>query len=326
MGGGVTLQDIALSILTRPVKERWQKQSAADDLSRLLKMVSELLKDAITKDFPFAKQYGNTFYELALLIFVGLPSQWNEVDQTGERPFYVEHVTPQQRFETELGAIMKDLIPPYHRASHVTGDWEQEMFSIIGMAAAVYADSGRETARLVAVEAISIYRDLIAADNAQDDEPVYDDAWDYLQLVSVWARHLLKDSALADELVDTVANERPFHFSSFGLSGKNGWGAYGYPNVSLLNSDFCFPRPGNIEDRLGQPVWETLGRWQERLMNPNELRDTYERVQKIREPIHQRMMERYRSDMERRRAAKAAKAEENKETPVDDPSEPKDQG
>lgn len=333
--GGVTLQDIALSILTRPVKEQWQRDWAADGLSYLLNAVTELLKDTVKKEIAFAKQYGDAFYELALLILIGLPSQWNEVDQSASR--HIKQVTAQERFETDLGEIIKDLIPLYREAHSLVRDWEQEVFSIIGMAAAVYSQTGRETARLLAAEAISCYRNLLAADNAQEHKRVHDDDWDYLQLVSVWMRHLLKDDALADELVDSVAKGRPFHFSFLELGGKHGWGVYGYPNVSFLDHDFHLPRPRNIAHRLGDSVRQTLIRWQERLMNPDQLMDTYDRIEKIREPIHQRVMERYRSEMERRRAAKAAKAaqaataaaspaaaaqvEENKDVPAADQSE-----
>ncbi len=328
--GGVTLQDIALSILTRPVKEQWQRESAADDLSHLLITVSELLKDVVTRDLAFAKHYGDAFYELALLILIGLPSQWNEVEPAAER--HIEQITAQERFETDLGATIKDLIPLYRGARTLVRDWEQEIFSIIGMAAAVYAETGRETARLVAIEAISCYRDTLAADNAQEHKTVHDDDWDYLQLVSVWARHLLKDDALADELVDAVAKGRPFHFSFVGLSGKHGWGVYGYPDVSFLDYDFHLPRPRNIAHRLGDSVRQTLIRWQDRLMNPDQLMDTYDRIEKIREPIRQRMMESYRLEMERRRTAKATKAaqaaaaqaeptKQNKDIPAADSSE-----
>ena len=57
-----------------------------------------------------------------------------------------------------------------------------------------------------------------------------------------------------------VANGRPFHFGMFALSGKHGWGVYGYPNVSIVNSDFFLPNPRNIQASLNTPVWEAMKR------------------------------------------------------------------
>src|SRR6266576_3195074 len=248
----ITLQDIALSILTRPVKDQWQRRLAVADFEQLFDLVSDLLKDATAQEF----------------------------------------------FENKLTDTVKHLIPLHYRSKMPVLDWEHKLFSIIGMAAAIYNETGRESARLLALEAISCYRDVLF-DALQKNERVHDDSWDYLQLTSVWAGHLLKDVALADALVDAVANGRPFHLGMFSVSGKHGWGLYGYPNVSLLNSDFSIPYPRYIGHRLSETVTTTVKRWQEKLMNPDELRDTYERIEKIREPIRKRIHERYKEEKEK---------------------------
>jgi hypothetical protein len=286
----ITLQDIALSILTRPVKERWQRSSAVADFRELLNLASELLKDAAAKDLSFAKQYGDAFYELALLIFVGLPSQWYEPAHPAEKYSNINRPTVQGLFESKLAQTIKELIPLYHRARRMVHDWDHKLFSLIGMAAAIYSETGRESARLLAVEAILCYRDLIA-DSLSKNESVADQAWDYLQLTSVWVRHLLKDVDLADSFVEAVANGRPYRFGILESSGKQGWGSYGYPNVSFLNSDFFLSYPQNIGHRLSETVSQMLKRWQDCLMNPDELRDTYERIEKIRELVLKRIVE-----------------------------------
>jgi hypothetical protein len=292
----VTLQDIALSILTRPVKDRWQRSWASTDFEELSDLVGELLKDATAKDISFARQYGDAFYEFALLIFTALPNEWNEPEQPAEKYFNISRPTVQELVENKLSETIQDLIPLYYRSRTAVLDWNHKLFSIIGMAAAIYAETGRESARLLADKAILRYRDLIV-DAVNKKERVPDEAWDYLQLVSVWVRHLLKDVPLADAIVDAVAKHRPFIFSPMFLSGgKQGWGAYGYPNIRFLNSDFFLPYPRNIgpclSETLKETVKETVKRWQGRLMNPDELRETYKRIHAIREPIRKKILER----------------------------------
>jgi len=296
----ITLQDIALSILTRPVKDQWQRRLAVADFEELFDLVSDLLKDATAKEISFAQSYGDAFYEFALLIFTALPAAWNEPEQPAEKYFNINRPTAQELFESKLAETVKDLIPLHYRSKMPVLDWEHKLFSIIGMAAAIYGETGRESTRLLALETISCYRDVLF-DALQKNESVHDDSWDYLQLTSMWARHLLKDVALADELVDAVANGRAFHLGMFSGSGKQGWGLYGYPNVRLLNSDFSIPYPGNIGHRLSETVKQTVLRWQEKLMNPDELKDTYERIEKIREPMRKRILERYKEQKERER-------------------------
>ncbi len=302
----VTLQDIALSILTRPVKDRWQRSLAVRDFRELFDLVIDLLKDATAKDISFAQQYRDVFFEFALLIFTALPNEWNEPEQPAEKYFHVDRPTAHELFENKLAETIKALVPLHYRSKTPVMEWEHKLFSIVGMAAATYAETGRESARLLALEAIECYRDVLF-EELEKDERVHDDSWDYLQLTSVWTRHLLKDVALADALLDAVAKGRPFHVgSTFLTSSKHGLGSYGYPNVGLLQGDFHIPYPRNIGHRLSEAVKKIVSkRWQDKLMNPDELQDTYKRIQAIREPIRNEIMERYRKEKEKRRPVEA---------------------
>jgi len=283
-----TLQDIALFLLSGPITEDWQRREAVASLRQLLGTVSELTKDAAKRDVAFANDYAEVLYEFAVMILSGIPESWNPRGQhvgRGIRPGTVHEL-----FDQDLGQILIELIPLYYRAEKMVYDWEQPLFGVIGMGAAVFAETGRESAKVSAVGAISAYRDLLAADQTDHEKIVHDDSWDYLQLASVWLRNLLQEPGLADGVVEMVANGRPFHFGMFALTGKQGWGVYGYPNVSIVNSDFFLPNPRNIHASLNKPVWEAMKRWQDRLMNPNDLQDTYERIERIREPIRERLI------------------------------------
>jgi hypothetical protein len=298
----ITLQDIALSILSRPIKDGWQRRSAVAEFEALLNLVSELSKEAAAKEMSFAENYGKAFYDFAVLVFTSLPNEWNEPEHDAEKYFHIQREPVQEKFENKIAEAVKELIPLYHRATRPVLDWEHGLFSIIGMAAAIYSETGRESARVLATDAILCYRDVIAA--AQEKERVHDDDWDYLQLAAVWVRHLLKDEKLADELVDDVAKGRPFSFGMFSGGGKHGWGSYGYPNVSLLGSDFNILYARNVGHRLSDAVKQNVKHWQDLLMNPDQLSDTYERIEKIREPIRQRLMERLEKERQKRPARK----------------------
>jgi hypothetical protein len=282
-----TLQDIALFLLSGPITEDWERREAVASLRQLLGTVSELTKDAAKRDVAFANDYAEVLYEFAVMILCGIPDSWNARGQDvgrGIRPASVHEL-----FDQDLGQILIQVIPLYYRAEKMVYDWEQTLFGMIGIGAAVFAETGRESAKLFAVGAISAYRDLLAADQTDDDKIVRDDAWDYLQLASVWLRNLLQEPGLADGVVELVANSRPFHFGMFELSGKQGWGMYGYPNVFIVNSDFFLPNPRNIQASLGRPVWDAMKRWQDRLMNRSDLQDTYDRIERIRGPVRERL-------------------------------------
>lgn len=298
----VTLQDIALSILSRPVKEEWERRYAQTEFEQLLDMVSELVKQEAAKEISFARQYGDAFYDFAVLVFTVLPNDWNEPKSEHEKYFHIERESVQEKFENKIAETVKELIPLYHRAAMPVLHWEHGLFSIIGMAAAIYCETGRESARLLAEDAILCYRNLIAAER-EKRERVRDDDWDYLQLTAVWVRHLLKDDGLADALVNEIATGRPFRFGMFGGS-KHGWGGYGYPNISLLGSDFRILYPRNVGHRLNDGVRQRVKHWDELLMDPDQLRDTYERIEKIREPIRKKLMKQLEEERKRRRPQK----------------------
>ncbi len=177
------------------------------------------------------------------------------------------------------------------------------------MAAALYAESGRESARSLAADSILCYCDLIK-DAQKSGGRVHDDVWEYLQLVAVWVRHLLKDTALADSLVERIAHGKSFSFGMLLGAGKHGWGSYGYPNVSFMGSDFHILYPRNIGHRLSEGVRKNVKRWEGLLMNPDQLADTYERIRKIREPIRERLLKQLKKEKEERHQRRpAAKAE-----------------
>jgi hypothetical protein len=312
----VTLQDIALSILSRPIQSNWQRRSAVAEFTEILDLVSQLLKDAAAEDISFSQQFGNAFYDLSVLVFTVLPNEWNEQQQhEAEKFFHIERESAQGNYESKIRETGKDLLALYFGSTRPPLDWEHGLFSIIGMAAAICSETGRESSRLLATEAILRYRDLIV-EARNKDERVQDDDWDWLQLAAVWVRHLLKDETLADALVDEVATGRPFSFGMF-LSGKHGWGSYGYPNISILGSDFRLQYPRNIGHRLGDTVKQTVKHWEDLLMNSDQLSDTYERIEKIREPIRQKMMER----LEKEKKDRALRKPKSKSEPSDTHSE-----
>jgi hypothetical protein len=190
-------------------------------------------------------------HEFAVVILVGLPDDWNAPRRPRGTQRNISRASVQELFDREITAIITEVIPLYYRAHQMVHDWEQTMFAVIGMAAATFADTGRESAKELAVNAISAYRDLLVQDLRDDTKVIDDDAWDYVQLAAVWVRNLLRESGLADALVDMVATRRPFTFGSYQSSGKEGWGVYGYPNVSIANSDFFLPYPRNMGRHLG---------------------------------------------------------------------------
>jgi hypothetical protein len=306
--GQVTLQDIAMSMLSRPIKDDWQRRSAVAEFEGLLNLISDLSKEAAATEISFADNYARAFYDFAVLVFAGLPNEWNEPERDAEKYFHIQREPVQEKFENKIAETVKEVIPLYHQSNWPVLDWEHELFSIIGMAAAMYSETGRESARVLAIDAIVLYRDVIVAGQ---EKRVRDNDWDYLQLAAVWVRHLLKDAALADVLVNEVATGRPFSFGMF-VSGSNpGWGGYGYPNVSFLRSDFHVLYPRNVEQRLSDTFKQNVKHWQDDLlMNPDQLQDTYERIEKIREPIRQGLMERREKETKERLPRRPGSKEE----------------
>jgi hypothetical protein len=80
---------------------------------------------------------------------------------------------------------------------------------------------------------------------------------------------------LADKLVTAVAHGRPFYSGYLPRHSS----AFGYPQVEL-GFAFFLPVPGNLQ--LSNDDGALFNKWQAMAVEPNILRNTYERVWAIR--------------------------------------------
>src|SRR5262249_5968360 len=109
----VTLQDIALSILSRPIKDGWERRSAVIEFKALLNLLSELSKESATKELSFADNYGRAFYDIAVLVFTSLPNDWDEPLQKAEKYFHIQREPVQEQFENKIAETVRELLPLY---------------------------------------------------------------------------------------------------------------------------------------------------------------------------------------------------------------------
>lgn len=145
------------------------------------------------------------------------------------------------------------------------------------MAAVAFKATGRLHAKTIALGIIQRFSQLL--DEAEEkDSNISDEHWDYLQLCAAWTRDLLGEVELADKLVNDVARGRPF-YSGY-ISGRSG--NFGYPQVEL-GFPFFLLVPNNLQ--LSNSEGALFNKWQAMAVEPNMLRDTYERVWAIRGPL-----------------------------------------
>lgn len=271
-----------MCILSWDFKDDWRRNLATDKLIEII----DLLKAASLTagaDWASVKSYTEAIYEIAFLIFKGTPPGLDEKPKSVSQYRHLDNESRQDALEGHVGKVTRELIEKWYDPKGEWHDCEHALFSIVGLAAVAFKATGRAHAKTVALELITRYSEMID-ETQKNGGDVQDEHWDYLQLCAAWARDLLAEAELADKLVNDVAHGRPFYSGYiFGHSSN-----FGYPQVELGFAFFILvPRNLQLSDKDGA----LFNTWQQVAVEPNMMRDTYERVWAIRGPIQDQLRE-----------------------------------
>ena len=271
-----TLQDICMCILSWDFKDDWQRNLATEKLVEILDLL-KTVSLTTGSDWASVKTYTEAIYEISFLIFKGTPPTLDPVTERDARHRREDDGSRQERLEEHVGEVTRELIERWYNPTREWHECEHSLFSTIGIAAVAFRATGRTHAKNVALKLIQRYSEMIDETEKNGGE-VQDEHWDYLQLCAAWARDLLGEVQLADKLVNDVAHGRPF-YSGY-LSGRSS--NFGYPQVELGFAFFLLV-PRNLQ--LSSNDGALFNTWQPMAIEPNMLRDTYERVWAIRGPL-----------------------------------------
>jgi hypothetical protein len=286
-----TLQDICLSLLHRQHSEGWEKRHAVDQVIRITELLTTLIESMDAKAWAPAKSYLEALYEIAFLVFRGLPQSLTEPSRD-EIPFEDDN-GPQKQLENAIENAISKILGWSEKGKWSAYGTEQTLFALIGLAATSYKTTGRLSLKSIAIQNIQGYAKLL--DKAlHDDSRIRDQEWDYLQLCAAWTSSLLGESELSKRLVEKVANFRPFVFGGSFSSRSGRYGSLGYPRAEL-GMDFYLPVPRNIMSFLGDADQKQFESWQALAMDSKMLMDTYVEVEEIRKPIRERLSQEART-------------------------------
>jgi hypothetical protein len=297
-----TIQDICFALMHRKFAEDWEKRHALDVIIDCIEMITELATNLTPKEWAIAKAYIEALYEISFLTFRELPATLTSLSK---EEVELNRIAMERSRQQKLEDTLSDSVGKLLDWSD-TGEWaafstEQVLFSILGLAAASYKISGRDSLKSLASTNIKRYFEGILKD-LKADARINDARWDYLQLCAAWCFGLLDEPDLGTKLVEHVANYRPFKFGY--VSGSSGrYGSLGYPQGEL-GMDFFVVVPRNIVSHLTNSDMEQFESLRALAMDDQILVDTYRKVEHIRGPIRDRLLEERRQRFEQQRQAK----------------------
>jgi hypothetical protein len=276
-----TVQDICMCILSWDFKDEWQRNLATDKLIEIIDLLKTVSLTAGT-DWASVNTYTEAIYEIAFLIFKRTPTSLDQLPARVSR-YRRDDESRQDALERHVGEVTRELIEKWYDPKREWHECEHALFSTVGLAAVGFKATGRAHAKLVALELIRRYSEMI--DETQNNGgDVQDEHWDYLQLCAAWARDLLGETQLADKLVNDVAHGRPFYSGYSSGRSSN----FGYPQVEL-GFAFFLVVPNNLQlSNIDRALFHS---WQGMAVEANMLRDTYERVWAIRGPLQDQIRE-----------------------------------
>ncbi len=228
----VILQDVFFAIALRTRKEPWEHRACVQQLKEILDLNSEIGCIAAAAGQGLAEYFSTSLFEMAYGVFRGIPDLPSELQD--ELEGYV--------FEAWSALSRGQANAPYLTAHQS----REAMFAVLGLAAANVASSPREAMKLHLQAAIGSILTQAKTKLAIRPYVDMDDDWAYLQLTGAWAKELLKDAVLAEEIASTITQGKPFRTSSGLYTGSSTiLTSLGYPEV-FPHNDFHFPPLRNI--------------------------------------------------------------------------------
>jgi hypothetical protein len=292
------IQDIFVITLYRQFSEQWEQRVTIEDLARIISIVAGLAKEAVYQKISNPSHYIEVLYELGYFILRGLPDQYipikNKIEEevSDDDDFFREIRKPwQDVMEEKLFEAWYNLFPLFFKTEeHVGLDWQQPFFAILGIGMVVYEERKTEFIKELLLKCAMQYYQLILQENVDQDKRVYEDAWNYLQLLGAWLKYFLEEDNLAKQIAKLVGAGRPFRDGFYAGSGGK-YGHLGYP--SIMHGDFFLPWLRNLQPQgyLTEEDWEKFRSWQNKLMCDDVLMPFYALVEETRKPLRKKFYE-----------------------------------
>ena len=277
-----TLQDICMCILSWDFKDDWQRNLGTDKVIEIIDLLKTVSVSAGT-DWASVKTYTEAIYEIAFLIFKGTPPGLDELHKRAARYRHQDDESRQDALERHAGEVTRELIENWFDPKREWHDCEHSLFSTVGLAAVAF----KAGARARQVRCAGTNPAIFSHDRRNPEEwgRRTGRALGLSAIVCRMGARPSRGSPTGGQLVNDVAHGRPF-YSGY-MSGRSG--NFGYPQVELGFAFFLVvPRNLQLTDKDGA----LFHKWQGMAVEPNMMRDTYERVWAIRGPLQDQIRER----------------------------------
>jgi len=278
-----TLQDIVLHLSRIQWKEKWEYSACANEISRIINLIKNIAVDAIKTNQAMTVGYIEALYEIGYIVLCE------------ETKIPYEH---RECCEKEIFVAWREIINLcLDKNNHHIFQWEQPVFSLIGYGLLVLEKRSNNDEKLKKelIESIKLYFDFVKKEHNDPKTRVSDSVWAYLRLLGAWTSFFIKEENLGKEILDFIANYKPYVYStSFfgGSSTRSKYGHLGYP--TLMYGDFFMPWLRNIQKYLNENELKNFEELQARLMGEEVLYPPYEDIEKIRSPRRNKFYEEMR--------------------------------
>jgi len=266
------MQEIFFVVANKEITENYSYRVAISDLEKIINSLHEMAVFSIERNVYTSSYYLNALFEVLYIVVRGLPKKFQEHDEL-EYQERAQYGFNRDRVYTEQSLIelicdkLQDLSSKFYHSERILPDWQQSVFSSLGILIIRYADKEEEFIKNKVIEVVNNYYVLIKSDIDEGNRFHYDSE-KYLQLVAAWIKFFNLDRVLTQDIEQLLAN-----ITSTRRHGgvRERYGLYGYP--TLHHRDFYLYPLENIRHPqiMTKENFRTFSSYGDRLINDDVL-------------------------------------------------------
>jgi hypothetical protein len=234
----ICIQEIFFMIANRDMKNIHSYRVAISDMEKVVDEIASMGSFAVNANVYTSAYYLEALFEILYLVIRGLPNAFNEFDQQEEQQrasfrLPEQFISSEQRLIERICSKLNELVIIFYQSERMTTDWQQSVYSSIGILVLRFTDHQEEFVRRNILEIIQNLYTRIRSDTEAGNRTAYD-CEKYLQLAAAWLNYFEINNELVEEIKSFLTNNRGY-CRGYGGSRER-YGLFGYP--TLQHDDF----------------------------------------------------------------------------------------
>ncbi len=267
------IQEVFFMIANKKISNTHSYRVAVSDMEKIVDELATMGWFAVNANVYTSAYYLEALFEILYIVTRGLPSKFEEFDQLEVQqraPFGLPEnsISTEQRLIEHICNKLNELATLFYQSQRMTIDWQQSVYSSIGILILRYAECQEEFIKSKISETVHIIYSLVRSDIESGNRTQYDSE-KYLQLAAAWMKYYEIDNDLTVEIENFLANNRGY-YRGYGGSRER-YGLFGYP--TLQHYDFYLYPLKNIRHPqiMSEEHWQNFRDFGNRLVNDDVL-------------------------------------------------------